>query len=153
MKRADYDTDVKLAKVVGVWSNQIARWRKGTSTPAGDHLTKLCAALGVTDKWLFGADESDERARVLADVRRVFGRHAADAVEHIGRLTDHHRTIVSGRIQGWVEALEVIEREQAKQQPASGLPATPFDLEEAAQAASAASDEATLPAGAVAAQR
>jgi transcriptional regulator with XRE-family HTH domain len=114
----------QLALAVRVDPTQVGLWLAEKTTPTGENLRSLCKRLGVSTGYLFGEDSdatADRRAAVLDDVRRLFGRAEAEALEHMARVTPHHKAILSGRIVGWVEALEEMEK--------AALPVTPFDLE------------------------
>lgn len=126
MERAGYKTKSGLAEAVGVWPSQINNWLIGKTTPSGENLDRLCEVLHATSAYLFGKAEHRNqrdslRAAVLDQVRAAFGRAEAEVLENMSRLTPHHQAILSGRIVGWVEALEAMERD--------GLPVTPFDLD------------------------
>lgn len=126
MRRAGYKTDTALAKELHIWPSNIKRWRDGFSTPQGDHLTDLCRVLGVSAAYLFGREDPGLHRAVIDEVRRVFGRTEADVLDALRRLTPHHRAIIAGRIFGWVDALEEMERHGEKPGPV-----TPYDIDRA----------------------
>lgn len=111
-----------LARAVKVKPSQINRWLSAGGTPGGYEMTNLCKALKVSPGYLFGDDEATQRRDLLELVRDKFGRSAADAIDYMEKLTDHHRSILAGRIEGWAEALLQYERDAAK-----GMPETQFD--------------------------
>ena len=122
--RAGIKSDRQLALRLGLAPDQIGRWKRGTTAPSGPTLKKLCETLNTNASYLFGAafDVGAERAALLEEVQRLFGRAAADALRHMQRLSDHHRAILAGRIEGWAESL--IQYELAA---AEGMPETQFD--------------------------
>lgn len=122
MKDRGIPSENVLAERIHVRASTVNRWLSGISSPQGVNLAALCRELDTSMDYAFGRDEGeDQRAAVISDVRRLFGRATAEALEQIQRLTPHHRSIVAGRIVGWVEGLQEQER----------MPATQFDRDRA----------------------
>lgn len=128
MRRAGIKNKAKLAKAAGVWPSNVKRWLDGDTTPAGDTLSRLCTVLGVRPGYLFGQVEQSQTAeidRLLAEVERVMGRSSRDALRSLSKLTPHHRTIATGRLEGWIQALAEVEAATGK------MPLTQFEVDEA----------------------
>lgn len=136
-KQAGFKSLRKLAEAIGIDPSQMTRWRKHETTPAGDVVAKLCGALHVLPGYLFGDDEAKLQGELLDVVRQMFGRAEADLLMLVRRLTPHHKAIVSGRIEGWVDALEEMERRELL---------TPYDVERAQMHVSAKRDAGEPPA-------
>lgn len=116
MRAAGYERDRHLALRLGVKQSQIQNWRQHTTTPRAENLVELCLVLNVSPAYLFGIDRepASPREGLLDEIRRSFGRGTAEAVDHLAKLTPHHRAIVAGRIAGWVEALLQQERDEPR---------------------------------------
>jgi transcriptional regulator with XRE-family HTH domain len=124
-ERAGIRSDRQLAIKLGIAPDQIGRWKRGDTVPSGAVVAQLCVLLETTAPFLFGGPEQtieEQRQGALDAVRRLFGRAEVDALAHMRRLTDHHKSILAGRIVGWVEGLEEYERLES-----GALPETQFD--------------------------
>jgi transcriptional regulator with XRE-family HTH domain len=122
--RAGIKSDRQLALRLGLAPDQVGRWKKKLTAPSGPTLKRLCDLLDTTAGYLFGnvVNVVAEKAALIEQVERMFGRAEADALRHMQRLSDHHRSILAGRIEGWAESLVHYERVAAE-----GMPETQFD--------------------------
>jgi transcriptional regulator with XRE-family HTH domain len=129
-ERAGIKSQSELARRLKIKPSTVQRWEDGsTAAPETPTLLSLARELRTSIDYLLDRPEplAPRKRELLDEIRKVFGRSAADALERMDRLTDHHRAILSGRIEGWSDALEDSERIEGQRK----LPPMRYDRERA----------------------
>lgn len=93
----------KLAKDLSVDPSQVTRWLQEKTAPEPDKLKEMALYFGVTVSYLCNISSHDARSQMADEVAIALGGPEADIIRAFGALPAERRSMLAGKVIGWIE--------------------------------------------------